>query len=46
MVEREEIERMVRMVMEGEEGKAIRVRAKELEHSASQGLNFGGSSYE
>ncbi|KAK7838128.1 anthocyanidin 3-O-glucosyltransferase 5 [Quercus suber] len=46
VVEREEIERMVRMVMEGEEGKAIRGRAKELEHSASQGLNFGGSSYE
>ena len=45
VVEREEIERMVRMVMEGEEGKATRGRAKELEHSASQGLNFGGSSY-
>ena len=45
VVEREEIERMVRMVMEGEEGKTTRGRAKELEHSASQGLNFGGSSY-
>jgi hydroquinone glucosyltransferase len=46
VVEREEIERVVRMVMEGEEGKAMRRRARELKRSAVQGLNFGGSSYE
>uniref|UniRef100_A0A2N9HKG7 Glycosyltransferase n=1 Tax=Fagus sylvatica TaxID=28930 RepID=A0A2N9HKG7_FAGSY len=46
VVEREEIERVVRMVMDGEEGKAMRRRARELKRSAVQGLNFGGSSYE
>ncbi|KAH7848866.1 hypothetical protein Vadar_009425 [Vaccinium darrowii] len=44
VVGREEIERVVRMVMEGEEGKVIRKRAKELRDSARIALESGGSS--
>nr|GEY73758.1 anthocyanidin 3-O-glucosyltransferase 5-like [Tanacetum cinerariifolium] len=43
---REEIERVVRTVMEGEEGKNIRSRAKELEVSGRATLSCEGSSYE
>jgi hydroquinone glucosyltransferase len=43
---REEIERMMRTVIEGEEGKAIRRKAKELKESAMKALNVGGISYE
>ncbi|KAE8100547.1 hypothetical protein FH972_018435 [Carpinus fangiana] len=46
VVEREEIERVVRMVLEGEEGKVMRRRARELKVKAEKTLNFGGSSYE
>ncbi|PWA21805.1 UDP-glucuronosyl/UDP-glucosyltransferase [Artemisia annua] len=46
LVGRKEIERVVRMVMEGEEGKKIRSRAKELEVSGWATLSRGGSSYE
>ncbi|XVF43001.1 hypothetical protein PTKIN_Ptkin02bG0005300 [Pterospermum kingtungense] len=42
---REEIERVVRMVMEGEEGKVIRRRVKELKESAAKSLDSNGSSY-
>ncbi|KAG5543253.1 hypothetical protein RHGRI_016106 [Rhododendron griersonianum] len=44
VVGREEIERVVRAVMEGEEGKVIRRRAKELRDSARVALDSGGSS--
>ncbi|KAB1220543.1 Anthocyanidin 3-O-glucosyltransferase 5 [Morella rubra] len=47
IVEREEIERVVRMVMEGEEGKAMRRKARELKDSAVEALrDTTGSSYE
>ncbi|XP_021896502.1 anthocyanidin 3-O-glucosyltransferase 5-like [Carica papaya] len=46
VVRREEIERVVRVLMEGEEGKAIRCRVKELKDSALKSLDYGGSSYE
>nr|GEY73757.1 anthocyanidin 3-O-glucosyltransferase 5-like [Tanacetum cinerariifolium] len=46
VVGREEIERVVRMVMEGEEGKTIRSKAKELEVSGRAALSCGGMSYE
>jgi len=46
LVDRNEIEKNVRIVMEGEKGKAIRRRAKELKESAKIALNSGGSSYE
>ncbi|GKD97045.1 anthocyanidin 3-O-glucosyltransferase 5-like protein [Tanacetum coccineum] len=46
LVGRKEIERVVRIVMEGEEGKKIRSTAKELEASGSATLSRGGSSYE
>ncbi|XVE53345.1 hypothetical protein DITRI_Ditri02bG0196800 [Diplodiscus trichospermus] len=42
---RGQIERVVRMVMEGEEGKVIRSRAKELKQSAVKSLSPNGSSY-
>ncbi|KAF8409915.1 hypothetical protein HHK36_002434 [Tetracentron sinense] len=45
VVGREEIERVVRLVMDGEEGKAMRSRVKELQKSAVESLNEGGSSY-
>nr|XP_043606882.1 UDP-glycosyltransferase 72B1-like [Erigeron canadensis] len=46
VVGRDEIERVVRMVMEGEEGKKLRTRAKELKESGRATLSPGGSSYE
>ena len=46
VVGRDEIERVVRMVMEGEEGKRIRSRAKDLKVSARAALCCGGLSYE
>ncbi|KAK6939502.1 UDP-glucuronosyl/UDP-glucosyltransferase [Dillenia turbinata] len=44
LVGRNEIERVVRMVLEGEEGQAMRKRARELKESAAKVLNNGGSS--
>ncbi|KAJ4836431.1 hypothetical protein Tsubulata_034155, partial [Turnera subulata] len=46
VVAREEIERVVRLVMEGEQGKAMRGRARELKESAAKVLEIGGSSYD
>ncbi|WMV27571.1 hypothetical protein MTR67_020956 [Solanum verrucosum] len=46
LVDRNEIEKNVRIVMEGEKGKAMRRRAKELKESAKIALNSGRSSYE
>lgn len=46
LVDRREIEKTVRIVMEGEKGKAMRRRSKELKESAKIALNKGGSSYE
>ncbi|GJU94682.1 anthocyanidin 3-O-glucosyltransferase 5-like protein [Tanacetum coccineum] len=46
VVRREEIKRVVQMVMEGEEGKKMRSRAKELEASSRATLSRGGTSYE
>ncbi|TYH39826.1 hypothetical protein ES332_D12G203100v1 [Gossypium tomentosum] len=46
IVGRKEIERVVGMVMEGEEGKVIRSRVKELKESATKALDSSGSSYE
>ncbi|KAF3446282.1 hypothetical protein FNV43_RR11461 [Rhamnella rubrinervis] len=43
---REEIERVMRSVIQGEDGKAIRRKAKELKVSATKALNVGGTSYE
>ncbi|XP_050365920.1 anthocyanidin 3-O-glucosyltransferase 5-like [Argentina anserina] len=43
---REEIERVVRLLMEGEEGKVIRSKAKKLQESAAKALDSGGCSYE
>lgn len=43
---RKEIEKMVRIVMEGEKGKAMRRRSQELKESAKIALNSGGSSYQ
>ncbi|KAL5715167.1 hypothetical protein ACHQM5_017031 [Ranunculus cassubicifolius] len=45
LVKREEIEKMVRLVMEKEEGKEMRNRAKEFKQSAIRSLEKGGSSY-
>ncbi|XAR61795.1 Anthocyanidin 3-O-glucosyltransferase [Bertholletia excelsa] len=45
VVGKEEIERVVRLVMVGEEGKKMRKRAKELKESAKKALAFGGSSF-
>ncbi|XVF43000.1 hypothetical protein PTKIN_Ptkin02bG0005200 [Pterospermum kingtungense] len=42
---RQEIERVVRMVMEGDEGKVIRRRVKELKESAANSLDSNGPSY-
>lgn len=44
VIGREEIERVVRLLMESEEGKAMRRRVKELKESASRELEDGGSS--
>lgn len=45
VVERDEIERMVRRIMVDEEGGVIRNRAKQLKGSAIKASNEGGSSY-
>ncbi|KAK8511853.1 hypothetical protein V6N13_029432 [Hibiscus sabdariffa] len=45
IIGREEIERVVRMVMEGEEGKVVRGRVKEVKESAAKALDSDGSSY-
>ncbi|XP_058070214.1 anthocyanidin 3-O-glucosyltransferase 5-like [Magnolia sinica] len=44
-VGRDEIERVVRLVMDGEDGKALRGRVKEVRDSVLRGLDEGGSSY-
>lgn len=44
VIEREEIERVVRLLMEGEQGKAMRSKAKKLQESATNALNTAGSS--
>ncbi|KAI7734200.1 hypothetical protein M8C21_003401 [Ambrosia artemisiifolia] len=46
MVGRKEIESVVKAVMEGEDGKKLRKRAKELEASGRETLSCGGSSYD
>ncbi|XP_031403750.1 UDP-glycosyltransferase 72B1-like isoform X1 [Punica granatum] len=46
LVGRDEVERVVRMVMEGEEGKALRRRARDLKDSAEKALSCGGTSWE
>ncbi|XP_059590989.1 anthocyanidin 3-O-glucosyltransferase 5-like [Vitis vinifera] len=46
VVEREEIERVVRLVMEGEEGKEMRRRVRELQSSALATLKPGRPSFE
>ncbi|XP_061362027.1 anthocyanidin 3-O-glucosyltransferase 5-like [Gastrolobium bilobum] len=46
VIGRKEIERVVRAVMEGEEGKAMRDRAKVLKETASKALDSGGSSFQ
>ncbi|OVA10888.1 UDP-glucuronosyl/UDP-glucosyltransferase [Macleaya cordata] len=47
VVGREEIERVVRLVMapEGEEGKILRNRVKELQQNVKKAVDEGGSSY-
>jgi coniferyl-alcohol glucosyltransferase len=45
VVGRQEIEKMVRTIMEDKEGNAIRARVKELKHSAEKALSMGGSSF-
>ncbi|MQL82829.1 hypothetical protein Taro_015307 [Colocasia esculenta] len=44
VVGREEVERVVRLVMEGEEGKAMRERVGELHRDAYRSLEEGGAS--
>ncbi|XP_016451001.2 hydroquinone glucosyltransferase-like [Nicotiana tabacum] len=44
LISRKEIEKMVRIVMEGEKGMAMRRRAQELKESAKIALHNGGSS--
>ncbi|XP_054797888.1 anthocyanidin 3-O-glucosyltransferase 5-like [Prosopis cineraria] len=46
VIGRKEIEKAARMTIKGEEGKAMRHKAKELKQSASETLRNGGSSYE
>jgi coniferyl-alcohol glucosyltransferase len=45
VVGRQEIEKMVRTIMEDKEGNAIRARVKELKQSAEKALSMGGSSF-
>lgn len=45
VIGRREIERVVRLIMEGEEGKKMRRRAKELKESAKKAVSTGGFSY-
>ncbi|GLU04398.1 hypothetical protein SLE2022_215480 [Rubroshorea leprosula] len=46
VVGRVEIARVVRMVMEGDEGDEIRCRVRELKETATKALGVSGSSYE
>lgn len=46
LVGRKEVERVMRMVVEGEEGKEIRRRVREVQGSAVEALGCGGSSSE
>ena len=46
VVDREEIKRVVRLVLEGEEGNVMRRKARELKVSAAKASEFGGSSHE
>jgi hydroquinone glucosyltransferase len=46
LVEREEIARVVRELMEGEEGKRVRGKMKELSEAARISVEEGGASYE
>ncbi|KAF3328624.1 hydroquinone glucosyltransferase [Carex littledalei] len=43
VVEREEIERKVRALMEGEEGKRVRRKVAELKEAAAEGMKEGGA---
>ncbi|CAN0922068.1 UDP-glycosyltransferase 72B1 [Linum grandiflorum] len=45
-VKREEIEKVVRLVMEGEKGKVMREKAKSVKESAALSLSDGGESWE
>ncbi|XP_073010059.1 UDP-glycosyltransferase 90A1-like [Typha latifolia] len=45
LVKGEDVEKMVRMLMAGEEGKSAARRAKELEAAARKAMEVGGSSY-
>ncbi|KAK8548123.1 hypothetical protein V6N13_055049 [Hibiscus sabdariffa] len=45
IVGRDEIEKMVRMIMVDKEGQAMKMRVKELKNSAEKALNKGGSSF-
>lgn len=46
VVGREEIARVVNELMEGEEGKKLRSRARALQESAKKALDFSGSSFQ
>ena len=46
VIGREEIERVVGLLMEDEEGKVMRSKAKKLQESAARALESGGSSWE
>ncbi|KAI4297205.1 hypothetical protein L6164_037100 [Bauhinia variegata] len=46
VIGRNEIAKVVRKTMEGEEGKVLRAKARELKESASKALEVGGSSYQ
>jgi hydroquinone glucosyltransferase len=46
VVEREEIGRKVRALMEGEEGKRLRKKVTELKEAAADGLKEGGAACE
>ncbi|CAN1835850.1 Anthocyanidin 3-O-glucosyltransferase 5 [Linum perenne] len=46
VVGREEIEKVVRLVMEGEKGKLMRKKAKLIKESAAKSLSHGGESWE
>ncbi|KAJ8762174.1 hypothetical protein K2173_007328 [Erythroxylum novogranatense] len=45
VVGREEIKRVVKLLMEGDEGKIMRQKARKLKESAAKTLKIGGSSY-
>lgn len=45
VVGREEVEKMVRCLIDGEEGKAMTEKVKRLKESAEEALSVNGSSY-